>query len=192
MSSAAAVEDAEEAPGPRVRVVPDDDPESPRTWSNLGTMACWHRGHNLGDVQPREEPAEWLKDNAPPGSVVLPLYLLDHSGLRMKVGAFNDPWDSGQVGWIVCTPETIRKEHKVQRISKKTRAQVERVLAQEVDTYDDYLSGNVWGFSVDDDPECDASCWGFFGTETTLAAMQEHVPERLHAALAEAWENRFR
>lgn len=32
--------------------------------------------------------------------ITLPLYLMDHSGLAMQTTSFNDPWDSGQVGWI--------------------------------------------------------------------------------------------
>jgi hypothetical protein len=33
----------------------DDDPQDPREWDNLGTMACWHRKYNLGDEQPKED-----------------------------------------------------------------------------------------------------------------------------------------
>lgn len=32
--------------------------------------------------------------------IVMPLYLLDHSGLAMQTTSFHDPWDSGQVGWV--------------------------------------------------------------------------------------------
>lgn len=63
-----------------VKVLQDDSAESPRGFCNLGVMACWHRRYNLGDVQPKESPEEWLAANAPKGSVVLPLYLYDHSG----------------------------------------------------------------------------------------------------------------
>ena len=40
--------------------------------------------------------------------ITLPLYLMDHSGLAMQTTSFNDPWDSGQVGWIYVRlePET--------------------------------------------------------------------------------------
>ena len=42
--------------------------------------------------------------------VVMPLYLLDHSGLAMQTTSFNDPWDSGQVGWIYVSKEDALKE----------------------------------------------------------------------------------
>ena len=183
-----------------IKVVRDDSAESPRTWGNLGLMACWHRSYILGDVQPKEDPADWLAANAPEGSVVLPLHLYDHSGITMRTGSFGDPWDSGQVGWIVVTPDKIRKEYSVKRITAAMRARVAAVLEQEVSTYDDFLTGNVWGYVLDVSHDCEAcgakvgeddksdSCWGFVGD--SLEAMKEHVPAEHHAALTVAWENR--
>lgn len=35
-----------------IKIIIDDmDPMNPREWDNLGRMACWHRGYNLGDEQ---------------------------------------------------------------------------------------------------------------------------------------------
>ncbi len=171
-------------------VVRDQHPESPRDWDNLGVMACWHRRYALGDKQPRESPDEWLQDHAPPGSVVLPLYLLDHGGLTMSTRSFGDPWDSGQVGWVVATPDAIRNSFTCKRITKKTRERVKACLEAEVTTYDAYLRGDIWGYVVashgDADPE--DSCFGFYGD--ALDGMKGYVPEALHGELEEAWEAR--
>lgn len=35
-----------------IKVLQDTSADSPREWSNLGVMACWHRNYTLGDVQP--------------------------------------------------------------------------------------------------------------------------------------------
>ena len=43
------------------------------------------------------------------GFTMLPLYLYDHSGITMSISPFSCPWDSGQVGWIYCTPDAISK-----------------------------------------------------------------------------------
>jgi hypothetical protein len=61
-----------------------------------------------------------------------------------------------------------------------------------VQTYDDYLTGNVWGFIIEDEDEENGgdSCWGFIG-DTALADMKDHVSEKYHKAMDEAWENRF-
>ena len=186
-----------------VKVLRDEDPMSPRDADNLGVMACWHRRYNLGDVQPKQDPQEWLKENAPKGSIVLPLYLYDHSGITMSTGSFGDPWDSGQVGYIVATPEKIRECYMVKRITKAIRAKAEAVLKQEVQTYDDFITGNVWGYTIesvkncescgqktcgDDEIPVDDSCWGFFGDD--LDGMKAHVDAKYHEALEAAWANR--
>jgi hypothetical protein len=185
-----------------VKVIADQDPTSPREWDNLGVMACWHRNYNLGDVQPKQDAAEWLAENAPKGSIVLPLYLYDHSGITMSVGKFSCPWDSGQVGYIVATPEAIRKNFMVKRITAKIRAQAEECLKSEVQTYDDYLTGNVWGFTIESTHPCgecgakvhenerEDSCWGFIG-DTAMEAMKCHVDPKHHEALEAAWANRW-
>jgi len=117
--------------------------------------------------------------------VMLPLYLYDHSGITMSTGPFSCPWDSGQVGWIYATKEMIREEYGITRISKQLLKKVEVLLESEVKEYDQYLTGDVWGYDVkllkrhaDAEPgsfdENDAdvleeeSCWGFFGSDYCL------------------------
>jgi len=185
-----------------IRIRLDDDAESPREYAGeFSTMACWHNRYNLGDVQPREEPQEWLKENAPKGSVVLCLYLYDHSGITMSTGPFSCGWDSGPVGYIVSTPEQIRATFMVKRITKKIREQVTKNLENEVKVYAEYLEGNVYGFEIIETTECDScqhgepevidSCWGFIGNDWALEAMADHIDPELRPQLEQAWENRF-
>lgn len=97
--------------------------------------------------------------------VMLPLYLYDHSGITMNTRGFSCPWDSGQVGWIYATRETIEKEYG--KVDDETLALARRVLKGEVDTYDLYLRGEVYGY-VARCQECGItldSCWGFFGLD---------------------------
>lgn len=189
-----------------VKIVQDPDAESPRTWDNLGVMACWHRSYDLGDEQPKCTPEEWLADNAPEGSIVLPLYLYDHSGITISTSGFSCPWDSGQVGVIVATPAKIREAYMLAadaEITDEIRTRATECLKQEVETYDDYLTGNVWGYTIEvthacgecgspvHEPEHEDSCWGFVGSDpSTLVAMKEHVSEKYHKALEAAWINR--
>lgn len=116
-----------------------------------------------------------------PDGVVLPLYLYEHSGMTMRVGEggnpFSDRWDSGQVGFIFASRETIDREWGVHMDSEwyqthhagKTLDEVARdVLVAEVEEYDSYLRGEVYGYTVhpcgDPDDVLD-SCWGFLGDE---------------------------
>ena len=48
------------------------------------------------------------------------------------------------------------------------RKKIEEYLQNEIDTYNEYLHGEVYGFQVtpeDDDTEILDSCWGFFGDD---------------------------
>jgi len=44
-------------------------------------------------------------------------------------------------------------------------AQIEKYLHGEVKTYNQYLTSDVYGYSIDVDGEHKDSCWGFFGVE---------------------------
>ena len=85
-------------------------------------------------------------------------------------------WDWGQVGFIYATKEVILKEFSKKRLSKKLLEKVEEILVNEVKTYDQYLTGDVWGYIIeDDDGEHLESCWGFFGHDYCEQAAQEMV-----------------
>jgi hypothetical protein len=176
-------------------LVQDSDSQSPREWDNLGTMVYWHRRYELGDVDGSKEYGdasdfdEWWKENGK-GGIRLPLALLDHSGLRIWIG--NGPhwsdsqgWDSGQVGWIYVTAETLRKEYG-KRITKKRLETAKRCLESEVETYDQFLSGDVWGYILEgpDGKELD-SCWGFFGHKYAEKEAKDILEYYLKEAQAE-------
>ena len=147
-----------------VRIEADPEPLDPRTeCDNLGTMVCLHRRYSLGDPHDYRagDHAGWddlrahiLRDH--PGAVVLPLYLLDHSGLTMSTTDRwfrqwdSAGWDWGQVGFVFAASETIRDEYGARRVSRHLRARVEDVLRAEVAAYDDYLRGDVYAFTVED------------------------------------------
>src|SRR5574344_1075922 len=70
----------------------------------IGTMYCFHRCYRLGDNTKMEDPEkfnDWLQANKENIVCKLPLYVYDHSGICMSTTDFNDPWDSGKVGFIV-------------------------------------------------------------------------------------------
>ena len=162
----------------------DSDPYDPREGDNLGRMYCWHRGYILGDehdlsVEEFEEQFDERK------SLILPLYLYDHSGLRMNTSGFHCPWDSGQVGYIAATKEDIRKWFGVKRITKKLLATAESILESEVEIYDHYLSGSVYFMTLEEDGELVESIGGFFGGDFAGNGMYDFIPEELQPLLEE-------
>jgi hypothetical protein len=177
-----------------IKIEYDSDPMNPRTdWDNAGTMVCFHSRYNLGDEQPKGSASEYRKD-LPKGTLWLPLYLYDHSGITMSTGSFSCGWDSGCVGFIYVTPETIAKEWGGDREAAK------RCLEAEVKVYDDYLTGAVFGYTIHKANCCDScghnepeeidSCWGFYGHDDALEGMKGNVDPEYHKALEEAWHAR--
>ncbi|GFE67101.1 hypothetical protein [Litoreibacter roseus] len=163
-----------------IKIFHDPTPENPREFDNLGTMTCWHRRYRLGDDHSHEDPHAFLASlaemsdatdasfdqlysRASRKAVILPLYLYDHSGITMNTTGFHCPWDSGQVGFIHVSLDPVREAYGVQRVSKSLRENVENILRQEVAAYDDYLTGNCFGFVTERDGEEIDSCWGFLG-----------------------------
>lgn len=100
--------------------------------------------------------------------IALPLFLYDHSGITMNTTGFHCPWDSGQVGWIYVSREDVLKEYSRKRMSRKLRDKVEQILRGEVETYDQYLRGDVYGYVIRKDDETEDSCWGFYGMDYCL------------------------
>ncbi len=185
-----------------LRIFPDESPESPRSWDNLGTMVCSHKRYNLGDKHDfdfnqydgwEEAGKALIKEND--AAIVLRLYLFDHSGISLRTTPFSDRWDSGQVGFVFISKEKLRKEYGVKRISKKLLEKVEKYLIGEVGTYDQYLRGDVFGFEVVEVSTCDKeheheehidSCWGFFGNDFSENGIADHLSKEFAEALKAA------
>ena len=159
---------------------------SPREWDNLGKMVCWHRRYTLGDEQIK--PSNFENRDALEASlgarIVIPLYLYDHGGITMRTSPFGDPWDSGQVGFIYVTDAVIREEYVVTEITEAVLERARAVLEGEVKDYDQYLTGDVYGWVVERPcKECGKgqrvdSCWGLYGLE--------YARKEAQAALASA------
>jgi hypothetical protein len=166
-------------------LVQDVNPESPREWDNFGHMVAFHDRYNLGDKTDLksdqfngwDELQNYLVKEKE-AVVIMPIYLYDHSGLRMKVGSFQGllpqghaEFDSGQVGFIYATKEDLKREGF-------TKKQVEKYLQGEIETYDQYLSNDVYGTVIEKydknkkliDTE---SVWGNYGYNNAKEALKE-------------------
>jgi hypothetical protein len=160
--------------GTTLEMVEDTEPANPRKeWDNLGTMVCFHKRYSLGDTHDfkSEQFGGWADMKKKLISkldvaVILPLYMYDHSGLTIKTTPFDCPWDSGQIGYIYVTKEEARKQYEVKRLTKQKLALIEKVLLAEVETYDQYLTGDVYGYRLFDSNGTEiADVWGFYGSD---------------------------
>jgi|688.fasta_scaffold834071_2 hypothetical protein len=175
-----------------LRIMQSSIPECPREWDNFGTMACFHKRYDLGDknipfhsddFSSWEEMEKYIKEELQ-AVVILPLYLYDHGGITMATTSFSCRWDSGQVGYIYATKDKIKQEYGIKKISKNYLEKVEKLLEAEVKTYDQYLTGDVYGFELVKLSKCDQgheheeeidSCWGFYGSNFNENGLFDHI-----------------
>lgn len=179
-----------------IRVLQDDNSGNSREWDNVTTMYCRHNKYKLGDFQIPENYQSgedddtdidseetfkyWLENITDMNKytdkilAIRPLTLYDHSGLVMHIGTPTDRWDSMQVGWIVVT----KKQADMIGITDRSEANLLKIMQSEVKIYNQDLSGDVWGYTIDKGTRCDSckhleyeeidSCWGFYDDEGLL------------------------
>lgn len=148
--------------------------------------------------------------------VTLPLYLYDHSGITMNTSGFSCRWDSGQVGFIWMSRKTANENLGYAEFKDKTgwtaakEARVVEHLKNEVKTYDQFLTGDVYGYTYqklvyefehpvedvdvdadnDDLPwDDDESCWGFFGDDVEASGICDGVDPVPIAVMKEAQDD---
>ena len=171
----------------RLEVEIEHDPMNPREErDNLGTMVCFHKNYSLGDktglksddFDSWEDLQKYLY-RVEDAAIVLPMYMYDHSGITINTTGFSCGWDSGQIGFIYVPKEKIRKEYNCKRISNKLKETVKGYLVGEVKIYDDYVTGNVYQFKVENietEEELD-SCCGFYGTDFIHNGLLDYVSD---------------
>lgn len=161
----------EEYKGYNIIIKYDEEPFNPRTYDNIGKMICFHGRYDIGDNHNynHKDYSGWdemreqlIKDFK--NEVILPLYLYDHSGITMSTQPFSCRWDSGQVGFIIVDREMLLACRGVKKITKQEREKLFEYLRNEVEEYDDYLTGNAFGYVIEDEDEEEIdSCWGYLG-----------------------------
>lgn len=169
--------------GYTLKILPDENPIHPRSdCAHLGTLLAWHRRYDLGDNNDYPEPDDFFEsEEAKRIYASLPVYMLDHSGIRLSCNSFRycdpDGWDSGRLGIIYCTEEQAKKW-----LGKDcTPERATKALYDEIEEYDAYLNGSYYGFAIEGlNGENEDSCWGFRhdgDNQDLLNAMKEYVSD---------------
>jgi hypothetical protein len=175
-----------------LKIYGDGDCGGPRhdTDCNVAVMFCLHKRYELGDKREHNTPEsfdEYLKENKDEVVLLQPLYLMDHSGLSISIGASRfaacDPqgWDWGKLGYVYTTKTLIRQQLGVKLVTKKVLEQVQKQIEAEVAEYDQFLQEGAFGyvfkkrFPVDEEDEEKStdSCFGFYGTDWAEAMVDQ-------------------
>lgn len=95
-------------------------------------------------------------------------------------------WD----GLFVCPLEKVKKEYSVKIATQSAKGRAERCMRSDLNAYDHYLSGDVYGFAVIKLCECCQSegdfidsCCGFYGQDWKENGIMYHVDEKFHQAI---------
>lgn len=175
--------------GYNIEILPDENPDDPRNWDNLGTMLCFHGRYKLGDKTDlsHEDFNGWdeiydylVKEKH--AVIIMPLYVYEHGGICMKVGSFSGllpqghaEFDSGHVGFIYISKEKALKEFSKKAITKAFKEKLEKILTAEVKIYNAYISGSVYGFRVEKNGNEFDACWGFYDEDDAIAEAKSQI-----------------
>ena len=184
----------------RVRIVQDEDVETPRNWSNLSKMIFTGSYKHLGDKHEVdfdeefdsrqdfiERGEEIVRKHFKDVAVCYAVHMYKHSGESISIdysGQYTCRWDSGTIGFAIVTKEDIRKEYNIKRVTQKYIDKCENIVRGEIKTLDQYISGEVYGYVVEDkDENVIDSCYGFFGYDIEKNGISDYLEEKYVKAL---------
>ena len=152
----------------------DDSPESPREWDNICEFHHWHKRCNLGDTRHTNEESveEMLAIAKRQGDIVMALHCYEHGGITISLNSFygrvpggHYEFDSGQVGFVIIRRKKMLEEFGGKTFTAKLKKRAREIAEAEVETFDAYLRGEIYGYIIGDDGD---SCWGFYSIEDAI------------------------
>lgn len=162
--------------GHTIEIETDEDPQNPRTeWDNLTEIHCLSRNHYLGEHNhPNTEDFNlMLREAHRQNDYMIKVYAYIHSGVALSLESFygklpqgHAEFDSGCCGVIIVRRKLYFEEFGGKRWTKKRKLHAYDICKADIETFQAYLSGEVYGYMIDD-PRGD-SCWGYYSTEEAM------------------------
>jgi hypothetical protein len=138
-----------------------------------------------GPEGPDEDAAiEDVRKNLERYAFYRPLYCSDHSLVSLSLSPLTDPWDSGCIGMVHMSWESVREalipKEKRETVSAEGLEEAAGVHAWTViSSVNDYFLGNVWHYrilDIDTGDEMDACCGLFGGEDEVLLYLVRNLP----------------
>jgi len=169
--------------GLKIRISQDHDAESPSAWGDDNLfLVGYHRDFSVDGpkekgylILDKNECATILRGNVDPEDLgiqnilnkyhVFALSAYIHSGVKLYLGdivcaPFDTPSSSGGRGWDTSLLGAVL----VAKTEWPEQDKAEEAAQGLVNTWNGYLSGNVYGYTIEDaQGEHLDSCWGFYG-----------------------------
>lgn len=148
------------------KVYYDPDPLSPDDWDTLGTIYSNHRNYNpqkhrMDEIIWFDEEGNWHVDD---DYIYVRMYMYEHGGIT--VWSSREPqrcgWDSGLFAIFAVHKDKAAKEFG-DVSNPENYERVMSCLEAEVEAWDTYFRGEVYGYVIEDENEAEIdSCWGFY------------------------------
>ena len=184
--------------GMTLTVTVDNDPPSAQDECfDIGHLLTWHRNYELGEKNPYRSPEDFYADEEMKDKifVMLPVYMLDHSGLRFSTSPslFRavDPqgFDYGQVGVIYAAKADVLRLYG--NLSEETKQIVTQSLIDEITAFDDYQTRQYYYYYIEDgEGEVVDTSGGYYGegAADVLGAMRECAGSEYYPLFDKAME----
>ncbi len=175
---------------PKLVIEREEFADSPRENSNIGKFITQERNRVSPDndtylynlmietasvASSREDHLERLYKAIDYPILIVPICRYEHSGVKYMTG-FHHGWDYSNCGFYFITVETFTSIFPDKCNPDET--ELLKIVESEIDTYNKYLNGDVYCFTLfNDEGEKVDSCTGFYSLED----MKDYLPEE--------WEN---
>lgn len=180
-----------------LKIVNDNDAECPlRAWDNYFSFLSCHRRYyteskfktiydnannsfSQDDFDSLDEIEAFLSKQ---GYIWVKVYMYSHSGDTISTAPFGCHFDSGVFGYLYATREQILDAFGGKRLTAELKRKALEGMESFVnETWDAYISGEVYGYQIlDEEDEIVDSCYGFYGEkhaieegESVLLALKE-------------------
>lgn len=155
--------------GMSIKIYYDTDADSPASWGNEDYFLCADYRHLYLKDTPitAEDCRNALNDGKSflNGYYIFPVSIYDHSGIALSLGSSRG-WDYSNGSAFLC----VKRMKGWSWAKSKAEERAENL----VETWNEYLSGEIYGFvSEDEDGEMIDSCWGFYGDDGIKEAIVE-------------------
>lgn len=162
------------------RVVYDPDPISPDDWDTLGTIYSNSRNYNpqnhtLDEIMVEESDGTGFHIDR--NYLYVRIYAYEHGGIALHAasGPIKCGWDEYLFGVMAVHKDKAAKEYgDMTNVENYEKAM--KCLEAEVEVWDMYYQGQVFGYEVLDEDECVVdSCWDYYGYEGADEAMAQGI-----------------
>lgn len=171
-----------------IEIIPDENAQSPNEWENEDAFLVYdHRDFCV--KRKGFDPYyifEHMKETKKPlydGYWYFPVYAYIHSGVSLSLGRtsypFNDRWDVSFKGFALV---------KKQKGWTWKRDKAISVAQSIVNEWNDYLSGNVYGYNIE---ETGDSCWGFYGDYDAKGGCLDEAKSNIDSYIKEKRKSHF-